>query len=150
MAVPRLRADPKTASEYHPGRARVTWALKIPIDLPQVNKTIRSRYGWAVRKRQKQLTRDWIAVHRCQERWSDKAKATGRRRVTFIRVLGPRQRKFDDDNLSAAFKPIRDALTEESLIVDDDPRHIEARYEQVDHERTVGPEIRIVITEGAV
>lgn len=57
--------------------------------------------------------------------------ATGKRRVTFTRYYGGRQREFDGDNFQTGVKMIRDALIREGLIVDDRREFAEFAYVQV-------------------
>lgn len=49
--------------------------------------------------------------------------------VKLTRILRPRQRHFDDDNLQSGFKAIRDGVAK-ALGIDDGSDRIEWRYEQ--------------------
>jgi hypothetical protein len=61
--------------------------------------------------------------------------ATGRRRVTFTRLLGPRTQYFDQFNLVGGLKPVVDALVHLQALVDDSP----ARFEGYVHQRRCEP-----------
>lgn len=57
--------------------------------------------------------------------------AVTRRRVFFTRYYAKPKRSFDRDNLVAGFKPIRDCLTRQGLLVDDSEKYLESHYKQV-------------------
>ena len=74
-------------------------------------------------------------------------KATGRRRVVFTRLMGPRNKAFDAFNAVGGMKPICDALVHLEALVDDAP----AYFEGFVHQRRAQPGeltgLRIEITE---
>ena len=74
-------------------------------------------------------------------------KATGRRRVVFTRLMGPRNKAFDAFNAVGGMKPICDALVHLEALVDDAP----ACFEGFVHQRRAQPGeltgLRIEITE---
>jgi hypothetical protein len=58
--------------------------------------------------------------------------------VRVTRWMKPRQRALDDDNASAACKPLVDALVHHRVLVDDSPKHV--RLARVRFERARTPE----------
>lgn len=56
--------------------------------------------------------------------------ATKKRRVKFTRWYRPGQRPYDNDNLVAGFKPLRDCLRLTGIIKDDSPKWLETQYHQ--------------------
>jgi len=57
--------------------------------------------------------------------------ATSKRRVTFTRFFGGRQREMDPDNLATGLKSCLDALVREHLLVDDKREYAEVAYVQI-------------------
>lgn len=65
--------------------------------------------------------RPWIATKMVKRQWvrwfhpmvvaHARGTLRGPRLVRFIRVMGPREREYDDDNLKGGLKPIRDLLS---------------------------------------
>ena len=73
---------------------------------------------------------------------------TGRQRVTITRVLGPRQRAWDVDNLAGGTaKGLIDALTELGMWRDDNPAHLEREYEQDDTRREQRFRVEVLIED---
>lgn len=85
--------------------------------------------GRAARYKRQKLKDQFKDLAKLQSEAIPKAKT--KRRVTFLRVYRKGKRKYDNDNLVAGFKGPRDVLKELGLIVDDNPRFIEAHYEQM-------------------
>jgi hypothetical protein len=110
--------------------------LVYPHELPHIGATMH----WWVRYRQKQRAMRWFGVLPAACRRDAVAE------VTILRVLGPRQRPMDDDNLRTATKGLRDALKACGYIVDDGPRWARFTYAEDGRRRGVGPrvEVRIV------
>lgn len=93
----------------------MTWTFSLPIDLPSANAhVVNGKHAVTA------------AIYRTQrDRWAWWAEVAARgqgcplftersdprrRRVTIVRLLGARQRDYDDDNLIAACKGLRDAM----------------------------------------
>ena len=53
----------------------------------------------------------------------------------FTRIYAGRQRPLDYGNLVGGAKPLPDALIVAGIIVDDDPKHFKAQYEQIEGEK---------------
>ena len=114
----------------------MSWVRYVAIDWPSQNSLYGSANHRATRARIRRLRDGAEASFRhC---FSDCPKATGKRRVTWERILGPRQREFDEPNLIGGLKPI---------LVDDSPRWYEGVYRQVTDSRQDGPAIRVTIEE---
>ena len=119
-------------------------ALSIPTKLPSMNAWANQHRGWE-RVR-------WIKAAFLKELppLSPRQRAVkGRRlRVTITRVLGPRERPYDTDNLYGAVKPLIDALRDAEYIFDDDGSHIDLHVAQDASARSAGPKILISIRPG--
>jgi hypothetical protein len=59
--------------------------------------------------------------------------ATELRRLTLTRLIGPRCRAFDRDNLIGGLKPVVDAMVRELLLTGDAEQHAEVHYLQEKH-----------------
>ena len=123
------------------------WVLYVPMDVPSENqllrgKTVRARIG--KRKHWRALSCNAFRALGFERRIPD---ARGKRRVTWERILGPRQQAFDLSNFIAGLKPIEDGLVDARLLIDDKPQFYEGRYGQVHDQRDVGPCLRVTIEE---
>lgn len=66
--------------------------------------------------------------------------------VTFVRVLGPRERLWDEANLAlSSFKQLQDAMTDLGFWHDDSPRWLSTRFEQDATARAAGPAVRVIV-----
>jgi len=74
---------------------------------------------WAVRARLKRADREMVALH---ARLAGVPPATGKRRVSLVLTLGPRQRGGDPD---AYWKSVLDALVHAGLLLDDNRQGVE-------------------------
>jgi len=124
------------------------WVLYLPINVPSQN----TLYG---------NVRDHKAARWKYRGHRDKAEllfrsarnnkrippARGKRRVTWERILGPRQREYDEPNFVGGLKPIIDALVRVGLLVDDKPKYYEGRYGQVTERRGDGPALRVTLED---
>lgn len=72
------------------------------------------------------------------------ARPGSKRRVHFVRVMGPKQRAFDDDNLRGGCKMVLDAMVLEGLVHDDRPEFVEVSYDQ---QRGARPGLIVTIEE---
>jgi hypothetical protein len=109
--------------------------LVYPADLPHIGASMH----WWVRYRQKQRAMRWFGVLPAAARRFAVAE------VTIRRVLGPRQRPMDDDNLRTACKGLRDALKACGYLVEDSPTWARFRYEEDASRRALGPRVEVVI-----
>jgi hypothetical protein len=66
--------------------------------------------------------------------------------VRAIRVLGPKQRPLDRDNLAWLMKPIIDAAVHGGYLKDDREKWADIQYFQDSERRHEGPKIEITIT----
>ena len=65
--------------------------------------------------------------------------------VEITRVLGPREREMDSDNLAYACKGLRDPFVQGGYLVDDAPRWATFQYRQDGSRRDDGPRIEVHI-----
>lgn len=106
-----------------------TWQFHIALPVQSGNRHIynvgSSRWRYAKERN------DWQTAIKAERISQRIPTATGKRRVTFTRYYGGRQREFDGDNFQTGAKMIRDALIREGLIVDDRREFAEFAYVQV-------------------
>jgi hypothetical protein len=141
----------------------VTWTIDIPREVPSKN-AHHVNGGTAVQMAiYRKLRNEWAKDIRtaCLAQWSNPAAFMDigyepRRKVTFTRIMGPRQREYDYDGLVGGFALILDALKPArepyvttwksgprkgkmrvvkgvpgaGLIVDDSPKWVELEYRQ--------------------
>jgi hypothetical protein len=65
--------------------------------------------------------------------------------ITFTRIMGKRERLYDDDNLIGGLKPVRDALVDVGIIDNDNAASAEFIYRQV--RGSAGPILEIDVCE---
>lgn len=75
---------------------------------------------WATKHRRKRADREMVAGYALAQQIP---RAEGKRRVSLVVTLGPRQRGFDPDS---PWKSLLDALVACGLLVDDSGRWVEA------------------------
>lgn len=106
-----------------------TWQFHIALPVQSGNRHIynvgSSRWRYAKERN------DWQTAIKAERIGQRIPTATGKRRVTFTRYYGGRQREFDGDNFQTGLKMIRDAMIREGLIVDDRREFAEFAYVQV-------------------
>lgn len=156
------------------GLTRVTrWSFVLPINLPSANAHVingKQAASAAIYRAQRDKWAWWTEVGAREQGiplffvlFRAPGVAPCRRRVTITRLLGARQRDYDDDNLVAACKGLRDAMQRPrmsrrrhipgaAIVVDDSAKWSEWRYAQ---ERAADgkPAVRVEIediTEPAV
>lgn len=107
--------------------------MSFVINLPEATPSLNTLMGW----KHHESTRNWkYAQYKAQVREElsaafghhEFAKPTKPMRVTFTRYS---HCELDDDNLRGGFKPMRDALKDLNVIVDDNAQWLDARYFQV-------------------
>ena len=84
------------------------------------------RKHWAVRNREKQM---WAVLVRNQMRLRKVRLAKDKEKFTLM-IISYRKRLLDKDNLYAGCKHLIDAMCDEKLIYDDDPKHLNLKVEQ--------------------
>jgi Holliday junction resolvase RusA-like endonuclease len=90
-----------------------TWTITVPRWHPaRLNQLLHAH--WAKAARMKKSDRDLIAVY-CRQ--AGVPPAAGKRRVSLVLTLGPRQRAADVD---AYWKSLLDGLTAAGMLLDDD------------------------------
>ena len=116
-----------------------SFEIHLPKEVRSLNKTLKDH--WSVRTKDKKDWRVWIAVklQRCGElkgqpfflsdSWFNRKKY-----ITITRILGPRQRPFDHDNLVGGCKGLVDAM-KGIIIKDDTAEYVEVKYLQKKGER---------------
>lgn len=106
-----------------------SWQFHIALPVHSGNRHIHNVGGsrWRYAKERN----EWQAAIRAERLDLNIPAATGKRRVTFTRFYGGRQREFDDDNLRTGLKMVRDALIREGLICDDNSRSADFGYVQI-------------------
>lgn len=122
--------------------------LSIPRKPPSQNDFTRrfrtQRLGYITIKRE---WARWFAPANYKQR-AFKGRPESFRAVTFRRLLGPGERKYDDDNLRGGLKPVRDILIETGWIVDDDASHAVFFYYQERSPIGGGPALVIRVYSG--
>ena len=119
------------------------WTFTIPLDTPSQNKLYASadhRWGRVQYRKYRDIA-EMVALS------SKIPKATGPRLVRWTRVLGPRQRYFDEMNFIGGLKPACDGLVLAKLLVDDRPKYYRGEYDQDDTRRGEGPCLEVTISE---
>lgn len=113
--------------------------VTLPIDLTSANKLLRMHYQARKRLQTDYLNHLLVAGVKSVER------RPKRRQVTITRVLGPRQQRFDRDNLFASVKGLLDALRIKGVIFDDTPGWVDLVVTEDESRRSDGPAVRIQI-----
>lgn len=117
--------------------------LSIPLKLPSANTWSNQKWGWA-------------KVHAIQKRFiknlpplvkSKRAKKGEKRKVSICRILGPRERRYDPDNIITACKPLVDALKKHGYIYDDNEAHMDLAVTQDERVRPAKSKILISIRD---
>lgn len=162
----------------------MTWSITLPIDLPSANERIvngrhrgtaaiyrRSRNGYAATLKMEAYRLGIPSCNRPTPILDKMMTLVGRppppapfRHVHLVRLLGKGQRKWDSDNLPAAFKGFRDAMQRErvverkgkvptlvpgaGIVWDDSDRWSAFTYAQIKSDDG-RPGVRSIITDGA-
>ena len=123
------------------------WVFTVPINTLSQNRLYAARSFWARDALKKELRDAAQAAFSLMRIRHNIPIATGKRRVTWERILGPRQHEFDEPNFIGGLKPVLDGLVRSGLLVDDRPKYYTGRYGQVHTMRTEGPALRLAIEE---
>jgi Holliday junction resolvase RusA-like endonuclease len=100
--------------------------LKIPKEILSLNKL--NQMHWSKKhKYSKEWEGEIFAAYYEQSRFT--VKHANQKR--WVRIFSFRKRKLDQDNLVGGCKGLMDALKRLGLIVDDSPKWVEVRYEQL-------------------
>ena len=104
------------------------WTLDIAAPIPSANELMRGRSMRARRGRYKRVRDDMAWAVKVGAFETPAAK--GKRCVRIVRIMGPRQREYDIDNLAHGSKPLVDELVAHGLLLDDSPRWAHIEYAQ--------------------
>lgn len=114
--------------------------LTLPLDLPSRNQI--DVMHWSARHRLRQEFEDALSLAGvCFEANTRQ----GRWLLTITRLLGRRQRVFDDDNAVGGAKQLIDALVRCGWFVDDGPDFLVVRVAQDAGDRAAGPAVRLQV-----
>lgn len=103
-------------------KADVTFDIPVEV-LSEANR----RECWQSKYRRFKKQRERVRVFAHEYRWLVAMEC--RIHITLIRIKGPRQRDFDDDNLRSAFKSVRDGIAD-VLGIDDGSNRLLWEYRQ--------------------
>ena len=111
-----------------------SFTLHLPKQIRSLNNTLKDH--WSVRGKYKE---DWgmlllselkrAGYYKMRKNWLPLKK-----HITITRIMGPRQREFDHDNLVGGCKSLVDAM-KGRLIKDDTAEYVSVKYRQVEGER---------------
>ena len=132
----------------------MTWTLYIPLKPPNLNDHAVNKAGGRSRAVRQAFGAQAAIYRRARDTWMLLIKnaaqlagcppATRKRRIVYIRIMGPRERSWDEDNLIGGGKMVFDALSRAGVLVDDKRTMCEREYLE---ER--GPEsgLRVEVTD---
>jgi hypothetical protein len=116
----------------------VTWRLEIPLKPPNLNGRSVNRAGGraaSVRRafaaeaaRYRRARGVWLLMIKNAAQLTGCPAASGKRRVVYTRIMSPRERSWDEDNLMGGGKMVFDALKAAGLLVDDNRAMCEREY----------------------
>ena len=116
--------------------------LVLPIQL--LSKNARDKLHYQAKNR---LRRDYQDVIQIKYPRRGELTPKVRQRATVTRILGPRERRFDQQNVGAGSAiELIDALTRAGFWVDDSETWLETRFEQAPSEKVRGPAVTVEIT----
>ena len=115
--------------------------LVLPIQL--LSKNARDKLHYQAKNR---LRKDYQDVIQIKYPRRGELTPRVRQRVTVTRILGPRERRFDQQNVGAGSAiELIDALTRAGFWVDDSEKWLETRFEQVASKKFRGPAVTVEI-----
>lgn len=109
------------------------WVLELPVRLYSLNQIYRWRYGGrgAWRYHRLRMEYGWAIMAEGAKGVRPAApNATGPRSVCITRIMGPRARRYDADNLAGGAKPLLDELVKFKLLKDDSEKWCRVEYAQ--------------------
>jgi hypothetical protein len=116
--------------------------LVLPIQLKSKNE--RDRMHWRQQRAMRQSYHDIVTLKYSRNELPPEVK----QRVTVTRVMGPRERDFDEQNIGAGTAiELIDALTAAGYWKDDSPRWLETRFVQARSKTIKGPAVLVEIFE---
>ncbi len=131
-----------------------TWVLHIPMKPPNLNdhrvnraggKSSGARSAFAAQAaRYRKARGQWGLLLRSQKQLARCPDATTKRRVLYVRIMGPREKEWDYDNLVGGGKMVFDAMIGVGLLVDDSSKWCEREYKQ---ERGAESGLRVEVTD---
>jgi hypothetical protein len=127
--------------------AAPSWSFTLYLDVPSQNSLSGNHGKWSAIRRYRKLRRDATLLMTSYKNVLEIPTATGKRRITWTRILGPRQRLFDEMNFIGGLKALADSATAAGLLVDDKPKFYEGVYRQDDTRRAEGPALEVLIEE---
>ncbi len=119
-------------------RKKESFELHLPKETKSLNKTLKEH--WSVRIKDKE---DWQLLLGLEftagpiwvrKKFDHQTWLSLKKRITITRIMGPKQRPFDHDNLVGGCKQLIDAM-KGILIKDDTAEYLQATYKQVKGER---------------
>lgn len=132
----------------------MTWTLHMRLKPPNLNDHAVNRAGGksrAVRQafaaqagKYRNARTLWQMLVSEQMRASSCKAAKGKRRIVYTRIMGPREREWDFDNLVGGGKMVFDAMIRAGLLIDDSAKWCEREYRQ---ERGAESGLRVEVTE---
>jgi len=132
----------------------MSWTLHIPLKPPNMNDHQVNRAGGKSRDarqafagqagRYRRAKGNWLMLLQNAKQLAGVPDAKGKRRVVYVRIIGPREREWDYDNLVGGGKMVFDAMTNVGLIVDDKSALCEREYRQ---ERGAASGLRVEVTD---
>ena len=129
---------PAAQTSAVPASAPLT--LELPIQL--LSKNARDKLHYRARHKLRRDYQDIIELTYPRRGEPPRVK----QRATVTRILGPRERLFDGQNVGAGSAvELIDALTAAGFWVDDAPRWLETAFEQGDHPGVKGPAVVVEI-----
>jgi hypothetical protein len=96
-----------------------SWVLYLDIDSPSQNRLYGNvRNHHAARAHYARIRNDAELQFKRARNVKGIPLATGKRRITWERILGPRQREYDETNFIGGLKPIVDGMVRAELLVE--------------------------------
>ncbi len=130
------------------------WVLHVPMKPPNLNdhrvnraggKSSGARAAFAAQAaRYRKARGQWVVLLRNQKQISECPDATAKRRVLYVRIMGPREKEWDYDNLVGGGKMVFDAMIGAGLPVDDSSKWSDRENKQ---ERGAESGLRVEVTD---
>lgn len=122
--------------------AKMSDSLTLILPIQLLSKNARDKLHYQARNKLRQQYQDII-----QTKYPRRAEPPQvRQRATVTRILGPRERRFDQQNIGAGTAiELVDALTAAGYWVDDNETWLETRFEQGSSKKLKGPAVAVEI-----
>lgn len=132
-------AEVSPTKKVDPMPERLT--LVLPIQL--LSKNARDKLHYQAKNR---LRKDYQSIIETKYPRRGEPTPQVRQRATITRILGPRERRFDQQNIGAGSAiELVDALTASGYWVNDSEKWLETRFEQTQSKAERGPAVRVEI-----